>query len=163
MTDLAQLRNALHINEGDRETPYRDSVGLWTIATGRCLEKNPLTGTEWKFLLDNKMLAVTITPEGDDYLLDIGIAAAIRQCQSRFDFWPRLNDARQNALAEMAYQMGIDKLCGFAGTLRAIREERWGDVEALALDSQWAKQTPNRAKLVARQLASGNWPQEKAA
>jgi lysozyme len=145
------------MEEGDEEKPYLDSRQRWTIATGRCLETNPLTGAEWKLLLDRGWINVEISPQGDDYLLDVGIDAAFKQCAARFEFWERLNDARQNALASMAYQLGIDRLCGFHDTIAAVREGRWGDVEALALDSDWAQQTPKRAKRVARQLATGNW------
>jgi lysozyme len=159
MTDLSRLRAALRIDEGDKSTPYKDSLQLWTIATGRCLETNPLTGGEFKFLLDRGLLTMSIKPEGDDYLLDIGIAAAIKQCAAHFEFWSKLNDARQNALAEMAYQMGIDHLCGFKEMIRSMREDRWADVEEQALDSAWARETPKRAKQVAHQLASGAWPQ----
>jgi hypothetical protein len=39
-------------DEEYRATPYRDSRGLRTFATGRCLETTPLTGAQWKELLD---------------------------------------------------------------------------------------------------------------
>jgi lysozyme len=159
VTDIARLRQATRDDEGDKPIPYRDSKGLWTFGTGRCLETHPLTAAEWKFLLDNKLIGVTLTQEGDDYLLDTDLAASIKQCASHFEFWSTLNDARQNALAEMAYQMGIDKLCGFHDTIAAMREGRWNEVEALALDSDWARHdSPKRAKKVAHQLGAGTWP-----
>jgi len=142
-------------HEGFRTNPYKDTEGLWTFAKGRCLETNPLSPAEWKFLLDNHMLTVSISVVGADWLMTKQLEATELECARVFDFWPDLDEMRREALIEMAYQMGMDRLRGFKKMLIAIRAKVWTEAESEALDSLWAKQTPVRAKAVAKQLATG--------
>ncbi len=81
------------------------------------------------------------------------------------EFWPRLNAARQNALIEMAYQMGVEHEEAFRDMVAAIRVavasgrvEDWALVEEKGFDSAWAKQTPDRARRVMDQLRTGVFP-----
>jgi lysozyme len=58
-------------------------------------------------------------------------------------------------LQAMAFQMGIDGLLGFTGTLAAVQR---GDYEAAAkgmLASLWARQTPSRAGRMAAMMRQG--------
>lgn len=158
MSDLARLKASVDGNESFESFPYLDSEHLWTFATGRCLETHPLSGAEWKYLLDNELVTLAIKRPGADWLEMQQLVATERQLAHDYDFWPRLNDARQNALVEMAYQMGVDKEEGFHDAIRAIREERWHDAEVAMLDSKWARQTPPRAARIAQQLSSGLFP-----
>ena len=41
--------------EGYKAAPYLDTKGRWTVGEGTCLETNPISGHDWKYLLDNKM------------------------------------------------------------------------------------------------------------
>jgi lysozyme len=157
MTDIARLRAALRIDEGDKSKPYKDTRALWTICTGRCLETNPLTGAEWKFLLDRGLIKVEISQEGDDYLLDTDLASSLKQCAARFEFWPTLNDARQNALAEMAFNLGIDKLCEFKKMIDAMRQSNWQLAAQEGLNSLWAKQVGERAARLMKLLEFGQF------
>jgi lysozyme len=57
-------------------------------------------------------------------------------------------------VAEMVYQMGATKTLGFGETLKLIRQGKYEAAGKEALNSDWAKQTPARAKRVASRLAS---------
>lgn len=142
-------------NEGFRATPYRDTEELWTFAKGRCLETNPLSPEEWKYLLDHRLMTLSITLTGADWLMVRQVDATERECARVFDFWAELDDIRREVLIEMGYQMGMDRLLGFKKMLAAIRVKDWQSVEREALDSRWAKQTPGRATRLAEQLATG--------
>lgn len=153
----SDLLESVDTNEGYRATPYKDTEGLWTFAKGRCLETKPLTPREWKFLLDSKMIDVSISVVGANWLMAGDIDEAERECARVFaDFWPGLDEVRREALTEMVYQMGTTKVLGFKKMLIALRVRDWPAVEREALDSRWAKQTPARAKRTAHQLATGN-------
>lgn len=163
MTDMARLLATTGSDEGYRPRPYKDTNGLWTFGEGRCLETHPLTGPEWKMLLDSQDLAAVISKSGSDALMR-GQLLAVEADLARInrDFWPLLNDARQNALVEMAYQMGVEHEEEFHNMLGDIRiavrintPAAWGMVKAAGLASTWGKQTPERAERVMTQLATG--------
>lgn len=156
MVESDRLERSTLEHEGFRAQPYLDSRGLWTLGIGKCLQTNPLTPEEWKYLLDEHQLAVSITREGAAWLMRRELLACERRCRSAFDFWGELNDARQNVLCEMAYQMGIERLRGFKKMLASVRG---GDFETAAdhgLDSKWARaDSPLRAQRLMKQLRLG--------
>lgn len=83
----------------------------------------------------------------------------IREAEADLDrnapWWHALNDARQDVLVNMAYNMGWPKLSGFK---RMIAAAAAGDFNAAAhemLDSKWAPQVGARAARLAQQMKSG--------
>jgi lysozyme len=157
MTDPVRLAASTDGHEGYRAIPYRDSRGLWTFGKGRCLETNPLTRAELVYLLDGNHLAMSISQTGADWLMRKELQSAEAACQKSLPFWAALNDARQNALIEMAYQMGFDKLLGFKKMLAAMERCDWAAAKAEALDSGWHLQTPKRAEQLAEQIFTGRF------
>ena len=55
----------------------------------------------------------------------------------------------QDALCEMAYQMGVAGLLGFKNTLALIKERKYTQAAENMLKSKWATQTPKRAREIA--------------
>ena len=156
MTDEARLEASVETDEGFEPVPYLDTEKLWTAGDGLCLETRPLTGVEWKYLLDNKLITFTITRKGADWLVERDLAVIEKQLAHDYaDFWPLIGDARQKALTEWAFQVGISKEEAFHVAITAIREARWSDARAAMLNSLWARQTPTRARKLAAQIASG--------
>lgn len=158
MTDMPRLLAETGKDEGYDGTPYEDTQHLWTFAEGRCLERKPLSGPEWKYLLDNKLITVNISRPGADYLKERDLVAIENQLAIDYrDFWPHLNDARQNALLECAYQIGVAGEEHFVQMLAAVRAGDMERAKLAGLDSLWAKETPDRAVRVLEQLASGEF------
>lgn len=157
MTDPQKLEVSTAAHEGFEATPYKDSRSLWTVGNGRCLETHPFTGPEWKRLLDNGWLVLSIWEAGAHWLMNTELADVEGQLSRIFSWWSVLNDARQNALIELAYQIGISKLMGFKNMLAAIRAQDWATAYAQAMDSDWARQTPARAQTIATQLRDGEF------
>jgi lysozyme len=151
----SDLIESVSTHEGFRATPYKDTEQLWTVAKGRCLETNPLSPAEWKYLLDNKLITLSITLAGANWLMLRQIDVTEKECMRVFEFWPELDEVRREVLIEMGYQMGMDRLLGFKKMLAALRRQDWEAVEREALDSRWAKQTPSRATKLAEQLGTG--------
>ena len=163
MTDMRHLLAQTAAEEGYRSAPYKDSRGLWTVGEGRCLETHPLAGAEWKALLDAREIGVSLMLAGAQRLMREELLAVEAQLAHDYqDFWPKLTDARQNALIEMAYQMGVEHEEEFRNMLGDIRvavaldtPDAWAKVKAAGLASAWATQTPARADRVMTQLATG--------
>lgn len=66
-----------------------------------------------------------------------------------------INDERQSALINMAYNLGLHGLLAFHNTLTLIEEGKYGAAATAMLDSAWAKQVSNRAIRLSRQMATG--------
>lgn len=159
MTDEARLEASIDVDEGFRSGTYRDSEGKWSAGIGLCLETRPLTGPEWKFLLDGGFIIFTITKIGANWLVERDMAVIEQQLAHDYaDFWPFLNAPRQNALSEWAFQLGVAKEEAFHVAIAAIRQARWADAKAAMLDSLWAKkQTPGRAEKLAEEIYTGEF------
>ena len=122
---------------------YRDHLGFETIGIGRMVDKRKGGG---------------ITKDEAHFLLNHDIARIDQELRSRFPWFASLDQPRQGALINMAFQLGLGGLSGFPKMLACMRDGRYDEAETHALDSTWAReQTPARARRVARQLASGAW------
>lgn len=76
----------------------------------------------------------------------------------RFIPWAgTLDEARLGALLNMAWNLGVPKLLGFANMLTALRLGEWSKAKAHALNSIWASQVGKRAYRIATQLETGEW------
>lgn len=157
MTDASRLMDSVIADEAYKPPPYKDSLGLWTFGIGRCLETNPLTGAEWKRLLDNGWLNASIAKAGAQWLATCELAA-VAGILDRYTWFSQIGDVRQNAFIEMAFQLGVAKFARFTQMLAAANTGDWQGVHDQALASLWAKETPARAKMIATMLLTGQWP-----
>lgn len=138
--DLSVLDNDILSAEGFKSSAYMDSQGLWTIGYGT--------------LIDKRLNAGLTTEEGK-YLYNNRRNIAISSCNDHFSWFPKLSDARQRALVEMCYQLGISGLLKFINMLIAMQNYNFNDAAIAALDSEWAKQCPQRAARVAGMIKNG--------
>ena len=113
----------------------------WTIGYGHC-------GPEV-----HEGLVWTLQQARDALKADI--AKAVAALDANAPWWRSLSDPRQDALANMAFNLGWTRLSGFKNTLAAMKR---GDFEAAAqgmLASKWASQVKGRAKRLAEQMRTG--------
>jgi len=136
------LRQQLQRDEGTVLHAYQDSLGYWTIGTGRLIDQRRGGG---------------ISQEENDFLLDNDIRRVTAEVATRLPFFQRLDPARQGVLQNMAFQMGVEGLLGFRNTLRMVQEGRYDDAARGMLNSKWARQTPNRAYRLSEQMRTGVW------
>ena len=66
-----------------------------------------------------------------------------------------LNQARQGALLDMAYEVGVEGLLGFRHMLDALERGDWAAASKAALASLWATEVPMRAIVIAAALRNG--------
>lgn len=136
MSDL--LRQLLIEEEGWRNKVYADSLGVLSIGVGRNLIDKGLSDQEVSLLLANDMQEV--------------------ESQAAFlAGWQSLNPVQKAALCSMVFQLGIAGIKGFKQMLAALAVGDSQGASVHALDSLWAKQTPERAKRQMQMLATGEW------
>lgn len=135
--DKTKLAEQLKKHEGLRLKPYTDTVGKLTLGIGRNLEDKGITEQEALFMLNNDV----------DYFYG--------QLNKKLTWFKNLDDARQNVLVNMAFNLGVAGLLTFKNMLDAVRMGLFLVAAEEMLDSKWAKQVGYRAEELAEQMRTG--------
>ena len=114
-----------------------DTVGKLTIGVGRNLDD------------------VGISESEAETMLRSDIARSESDLDRTQPFWRTLNDARQEALANMCFNMGITRLLKFRRMWGALMANDFNTAADEALDSRWARQVGARADELAEQIRTG--------
>ena len=131
---LDKLLDDLKSDEGWRPHAYQDTLGLWTIGYG--------------FLVDDRRPGEGLPAEIAEAWLAHIVERNQRGLRTALTYYDDLPEPVQRALSNMCYQMGLGGLLGFRNTLRLIHAGKYAEAADEALNSRWARQTPNRAKRV---------------
>jgi len=135
--NAARVMGQLMQDEGLKLKPYRCPAGRLTIGFGRNLEDRGITEAEAQALL-----------RGD-----------VDDCWSRLrDKLPWVETAPervQEALLNMAYNIGVEGLLNFSITLGHLRACRYDEAAKAMLASKWAGQVGRRAVRLAKQVRGG--------
>lgn len=138
------LKDSIKIHEGFRSKVYLCPTGHPTVGYGfRVADLSP------DELALNGGAVEPMSVEVAEAILEIKIRKFKKQV---YDALPWLSSAPmsvQDALCEMAYQMGVAGLLGFKNTLAMIEASRYKEAAENMLKSKWAKQTPKRANEIA--------------
>jgi lysozyme len=135
--DKTKLAEQLKKHEGLRLKPYTDTVGKLTLGIGRNLEDKGITEQEALFMLNNDV----------DYFYG--------QLNKKLTWFKSLDDARQNVLVNMAFNLGVSGLLSFKNMLEECKNEQYNFASIEMLDSKWAKQVGYRAEELAEQMRAG--------
>lgn len=138
--DLNALKSSIREAEGFIPNAYFDSVGILTIGYGRMIDKK---------------LGGGITRQEAEILLDNDIQACIDDLSTHFSWFRKLSDARQRALIEMRFQLGMTRLLGFLHMLINMENMDFKSAANEALNSKWANQAPKRAARIAEMIRTG--------
>lgn len=125
---MEELKNDLIADEGIRLKPYLCPAGKTTIGVGRNLDDVGITEAEAMTLLDDDVARVTAQ-----------LAKALP--------WLQGNNV-QRAIGNMTFQMGLAGVLKFKKMLSALQVKDYTTARREALNSAWARQTPQRAKRV---------------
>lgn len=130
-------------DEGYEANVYPDSLGYWTIGVGR--------------LVDSRKPGGGLRASEIDFMLENDIEDRVEALRKALPWFDTLDEARQGVLINMAFQLGTDGLLAFTRTLGYVRTRAWDLAASAMLDSTWAKQTPERAQRLAKQMLTGEW------
>ena len=140
---IEQLTAQLRRDEGTMAAAYQDHMGFWTIGVGR--------------LIDSRKPGAGLRPDEIDYLLRNDIADRVAALKKALPWFGALDQARQGALINMAFQLGTEGLLGFSYTLGLVRDGKYAEAAVQMLKSKWAEQTPARARRLSQQMKTGEW------
>ena len=150
MTDLDKAATDTSAYEGYKAAPYLDTKRRWTIGEGTCLETNPPSGMDWKYLLDNKLITVSLSGAGARWLLRGKLASDLAALSIRFPTFASLPDLVQTLLVEMSYQLG--DLREFTTFDTLVAQHRFREAADDARGTSWYRETPTRAEAILKQL-----------
>ena len=137
-----QLRDDLIADEGLREHAYADAGGVWTIGVGH-------TGPEVRRDLAWPRETCLQALERD-------IARAEQGLDAHLPWWRELAPERQDVLANMAFNLGVEGLLAFRHTLQAVEAGDYAAAAAHMLASEpWRSQVGARAERLAVQMRTG--------
>lgn len=136
MNNLTRLERQLWDDEGFRSKPYLCSAGKLTIGIGRNIEDNGISKEEALVMLRNDIMEVRVS-------------------LMRYNWFNRLNDARQDAILNMAFNLGLPRFLTFKNMISALVEGDYDLAADEALDSKWATQVGGRADRIARLIKYG--------
>ncbi len=133
---LKRAASKIELEEGWEEKMYKCPAGYLSVGFGFNLEaiKMPKPVAElW--------ISIIITD--------------INKKLVEVDGYSDLNEARKIVLIDMCYQMGFNGLMKFKNMWAAIRAQDFTRAKFEMLDSNWARQTPNRADRNSKAMESG--------
>lgn len=151
------IEERLVFHEGFKSEPYYCTGHKLTIGIGHNTESRPFTAEEQRAIGDWKK---GITKNAAYMILRNDIRICLKDLQ-KLGFWYYLDEERQYALIDMCFQLGWGGLCQFKKMLEAIRVKNYKEASKQCLDSQYAKQTPIRAKRIAYLIKTGEWITDK--
>lgn len=137
--DRKKLAAQLTVDEGRRPRVYTDTVGKLTGGVGRNLSDRPFSDDEIDLMLNND------------------IALVERDLDRALPWWRELSEARQNVLANMCFNLGLNRLLQFVKMLDHLRARRYDVAAREMLDSKWAKQVGARAIRLAALMRKGEF------
>ena len=139
------ITDLLAYEEGFSDKPYYCSQGYPTIGIGLKIGPKNAPLSNYTFRVSKKVAQAFLEEE----------ISKIREAISSYPWFIKSNEARQNILISMAYQMGVKGLLSFTNTLKFIENERYIEASSNMLKSKWATQTPNRARRHALVISTG--------
>ena len=133
------IYDQLRRDEGLQLFPYLDTVGKTTIGIGRNLTDKGITAEEAEMLLGNDVEAIQ------------------NALGAKLPWFRGLSDARQGALINVGFNVGVVGLLGFTKTLDFMSQSNWDAAADEILNSKWASQVGDRAKRISNQIRTGAW------
>ena len=145
MIDLDALRTELKRDEGWQLTAYPDPLAIdghpYTIGCGH-------TGPEVR-------AGLVWSADQCETALTRDINTALAGLDLKLPWWRNLSNVRQRVLANMTFNMGINRLLGFHDALAAMLAGNFNEAAAQMKDSAWARQVGARADRLCQMMEMG--------
>ena len=126
------LIDRLKVSEGFRESVYKDTLGIDTIGFGFAIKD------------------LVLSEEISEIILKEKVEALIGRIENKFDWFVEMPPEVQSVIVECCYQLGVYGWSCFKKTISHLKEKEFKHAADEMLLSKWAKQTPNRANMLAQ-------------
>ena len=137
-----KLIEMLKIHEGVETHAYKCSASKITIGVGRNIDPEGGIG---------------LSEDEIDYLLQNDIDRIITELDFEYGWFSELNEARQDAMVDISFNLGQTRLRKFQKALTAMAKSDWDTAADEFMDSKWSKQVGNRAKELTEIIRNGKY------
>ena len=138
---MNELIEMLRRHEGVRDKVYLCSAGYETIGVGRNISEDGLGLSEDEI----------------DYLLNNDIKRVREELTEEYYWFAGLNEARQDAMIDLSFNLGQTRLRGFVKALEAMSREEFENAADEFMDSKWSEQVGDRAVEVTEIIRTGEY------
>ena len=140
--NMDRLLESVKKHEGYRNKVYLDTLGKRTVGVGHlCVEDFWEDDKEYeeKFLMT---------------ILEHDLQTAIKGAKELMEDHgcADIDEQAEEILIEMVFQLGKNGVSKFKNMWKALAEKNYIGASYEMLDSRWSKQTPNRAKSMAKTM-----------
>ncbi len=152
--------NKLIAHEGLRLQVYQDTLGIDTVGIGRNLEDRGITKEELDWMDIPNIDAVYeygITEADAMYLAKNDVQIVEKELVRAHPCVEELDAVRQLVLMDMAFNLGVPRLCKFKKMWAAVYENKFDVAAKEMLDSRWANQVKSRATKLAHAMHHGEF------
>ena len=148
LMDKKELVQELIIDEGKVNSIYKDHLGYDTFGVGHLVidsddECGQPTGTE-------------VSEERIMQCLEQDIDGVCSDLDRNVPFWRDLDEERQRIVANMAFNLGINRLLRFKKFLKALENRDYVTASIEMMDSRWAKQVGQRSTRLSKRMIDGS-------
>ena len=138
---MSNLIEMLKRHEGVRSHVYLCSAGYETIGVGRNIADSGLG----------------LSADEVEYLLNNDIERVRQELTDNYFWFPALNEARQDAMIDICFNLGLTRLRGFVNAIEAMSREQFDVAADEFMDSRWATQVGNRANEITEMIRVGEY------
>jgi len=136
-----ELINKLVAHEGVKQFEYKDTLGFSTIGCGR--------------VIDSRVAGTGLSIDEIFYMLNNDITK-FRKELSKYTWFNKQNAVRQEALIELAFNMGTPNLLKFKNMIASLMMLDYETAVIALVDSKWATQVgKNRVADIRHRLLHG--------
>ena len=138
--NMDRLLESVKKHEGYRNKVYLDTLGKRTVGVGHlCVEDFWEDDKEY----EEKFLMTILEHDLSSAIKGANDLMAENGCMD-------MNEKAHEIIIEMVFQLGKTGVSKFKNMWKALSELNYVGASYEMLDSKWAKQTPNRAKSMAK-------------
>jgi lysozyme len=141
-----RMVDQLLLHEGEKLTPYVDTLGNWTVGSGYNLEArgvdflNRVLGTHFQQHDGEAPFAdVRLTTAQSRTVLRADIARVEQAVKVHFPDYMNLNEPRRRVVLDMAFNLGFRAL-GFKAAIAAVKARNFSQASRELYKSKWAYQ-----------------------
>jgi len=137
--NIITLQDEIANDEGVKYETYRCSLGHLTGGIGHLI-------TEWDEEIYAGPIGTKIPHQQVDAWFAKDIETTIKDCNLLFSQFNNLPEDIQHVLANMCFQLGRPRLSKFKNMIAAVEDLDWASMSDEMEDSNWYRQTPQRAE-----------------
>ena len=156
--DLLMVKLIAH--EGLRLNVYKDSLGIDTIGIGRNLQDRGISKEELDELditsIDH-VYEYGITEADAIFLAENDVQIVEDELVRAHSCVEELDAVRQLVLIDMAFNLGVPRLCKFKKMWAAVHAKQFDIAAKEMLDSRWARQVKSRSTKLAHAMHHGEF------